>query len=82
MAKKLARLGIKRDNDRMYYIKDGAVWSVPRKKPGKTTKGKKQKVAQFAAKGSLDYSKQIYFLDKAGDVAAAPRPSRKKKTKR
>ena len=78
-AKKIAKLGIKRDNDRMYYVKDGAVWSVKRKKPGMKAKGTKKKVAQFAKKGSLDYSKHIYFVDKGGDVASAPRPVRKKK---
>ena len=32
MGEKIAKLGIKRDNDMMYYIKGGDVWATPRKK--------------------------------------------------
>jgi hypothetical protein len=76
MAKKLIKTGIKRDKNLMYYIKEGAVWSVPRKRPG-VKKGKKAKVLQFAKKDELDYSKNIYFVDKAGDVAVATRGRKK-----
>ena len=70
MAEKIARLGIERDNDLMYYIKNGDVWATPRKKPGQP-KGKPQKVA--AAGVDLDYSQYIYFLDGDGDVARKAR---------
>jgi len=73
-----ARLGIKRDNDFMYFIKDGAVWRVPRKRPGVAAKGKKEKVAQFAGKGELDYSSNLYYIDGKGNVVASPRGKRKK----
>ena len=70
MSEKIARLGIERDNDMMYYIKGGDVWATPRKQPGKP-KGKPQKVA--AAGLELDYSKYLYFLDGDGDVARKAR---------
>jgi hypothetical protein len=70
MGEKIARLGIERDNDLMYYIKNGDVWATPRKRPGKP-KGKAQKVA--APGVDLDYSKYIYYLDSDGDVARKAR---------
>ncbi|MBP6629814.1 MAG: hypothetical protein KBG28_21955 [Kofleriaceae bacterium] len=70
MAEKIAKTGVKRDNDLMYYIKNGDVWGVPRKKPGQA-KGKATKVA--AAGVEMDYTKYIYFLDKDGDVARSKR---------
>jgi hypothetical protein len=82
MAKTFAKTGIKRDNDRMYFIKSGAVWSVKRKKPGVRAKGSKREEVKFLKKGEkLDYSSHIYFLDKKGDVAMAKRPKRKKSKK-
>jgi hypothetical protein len=70
MSEKIARLGIERDNDMMYYIKGGDVWATPRKQPGKP-KGKAQKVAATGIE--LDYSKYLYFLDGDGDVARKAR---------
>jgi hypothetical protein len=70
MNEKIAKTGIKRDNDMMYYIKGGDVWAVPRKKPGQP-KGKATKVA--APGVTLDYSKYLYFLDSDGDVARKAR---------
>ncbi|HSX22153.1 MAG TPA: hypothetical protein VLE97_05200 [Gaiellaceae bacterium] len=72
MSDKIARLGIERDNDKMYYIKNGDVWATPRKQPGKP-KGKARKIA--AAGVEMDYSKYIYFLDGDGDVARKARNS-------
>ena len=43
MAEKVAKLGVTREKDFMYYIKSGAVWKVPRKQPGQA-KGKSEKV--------------------------------------
>jgi hypothetical protein len=63
----------------MYYIKEGAIWAAPMKRAGKKA-GKKVKVTQFAKKGDLDYSANLYFIDKDGDVAYAKR-GRKKKAK-
>src|SRR3954464_6835064 len=70
MGEKIAKTGIKRDNDLMYYIKSGDVWATPRKKPGQP-KGKAQKVA--AAGIEMDYSKYLYYLDGDGDVARKER---------
>src|SRR5512139_668831 len=80
MGEKIAKLGIKRDNDMMYYIKNGDVWATPRKKPGQP-KGKAAKVA--AAGVEMDYSKYLYYLDGDGDVARKERQvggSKRKKT--
>ena len=80
MSEKIAKTGIKRDNDMMYYIKGGDVWSVPRKKPGMP----KGKAVKAAAPGiELDYSKYLYFVDSDGDVARQARQvggSKRKKT--
>src|ERR1700704_5883704 len=70
MGEKIAKTGIKRDNDLMYYIKGGDVWATPRKKPGQP-KGKATKVANTAIE--LDYSKYLYFVDGDGDVARKER---------
>lgn len=82
MGEKIAKLGIKRDNDMMYYIKSGDVWATPRKKPGQP-KGKASKVA--AAGIEMDYSKYLYYLDGDGDVARKERQvggSKRKKSSR
>jgi hypothetical protein len=71
MSEKIAKLGIKRDNDMMYYIKTGDVWATPRKKPGQSAKGKAAKVATAGIE--MDYSKYLYFLDGDGDVARKER---------
>jgi len=70
MSDKIARLGIERDNDKMYYIKNGDVWAVPRKQKGQP-KGRPEKVAPTGLE--LDYSKYIYYLDGDGDVARKAR---------
>lgn len=75
MATKIAKLKIKREKNRMYFVKNGSVFSVPRA----GSRGKRKKVATFGTKASMDYSKQIYFLDKDGDVAVAKRKNAKKK---
>jgi hypothetical protein len=70
MAEKIAKLGIKRDNDLMYYIKQGDVWATPRKKPGQP-KGKATKIATAGVE--MDYGKFLYYLDRDGDVAREAR---------
>jgi hypothetical protein len=82
MGEKIAKLGIKRDNDLMYYIKNGDVWATPRKKPGQP-KGKATKVAPAGVE--MDYSKFLYYLDGDGDIARKERQvggSKRKSTKR
>lgn len=70
MSDKIARLGIERDNDKMYYIKNGDVWAVPRKQKGQP-KGKPVKIASTGL--AMDYSRYIYYLDGDGDVARKDR---------
>jgi hypothetical protein len=70
MNDKIARLGIERSKDLMYFIKGGDVWAVPRKQPGKP-KGKPKKIAEVGL--DLDYSQFLYFLDGDGDVARKAR---------
>lgn len=70
MSDKIARLGIERDNNLMYYIKNGDVWAVPRKQKGQP-KGRAAKVASTGLE--MDYSRYIYFLDGDGDVARKER---------
>lgn len=67
---KIVKLGIKRDNDMMYYIKTGDVWATPRRKPGQP-KGKASKIATAGIE--MDYSKYLYYLDGDGDIARKER---------
>lgn len=77
MAEKIARTKIKRDKDRMYFIKGQAVFSVPRGKAGATQR------KEIAFKHERD-NNYIYFVDKDGDVARAMKKQsrgRKRKAK-
>jgi len=71
MAEKVAKTNVERDDKNyIYFIKDGAVWRVPRKQPGQTGKGKREKVVDAGVEMDTAY---IYFLDKDGDVARSKR---------
>jgi hypothetical protein len=72
---KVERLGINRDRDYMYYIKDGAAWRIQRKQPG-IPKGRPEKVADGSFQMDTDY---IYFVDSAGDVSRERRKSPNRK---
>ncbi len=69
MAEKVKKLGIARNNDFMFYVKDGDVWRVPRKQPG-VPKGRPERVAEGGFEMDSNY---IYFVDKDGDVSRAKR---------
>src|SRR5262247_1843849 len=69
MAEKVAKLGVAREKDFMYYVKDGGVWKVQRKQPG-VPKGRPEKVADGGFEMDTNY---IYFVDRDGDVARAKR---------
>ena len=69
MAEKVAKLGVSREKDFMYYVKDGGVWKVQRKQPG-VPKGRPEKVADGGFEMDTNY---IYFVDKDGDIARAKR---------
>jgi len=81
MAEKVAKLGVSREKDFMYYVKDGGVWKVQRKQPG-VPKGRPEKVADGGFEMDTNY---IYFVDRDGDVARAKRAvggqKRKKSTR-
>src|SRR5262247_2825659 len=81
MAEKVAKLGVAREKDFMYYVKDGAVWKVQRKQPG-VPKGRPEKVADGGVEMDTNY---IYFVDRDGDIARAKRAvggqNRKKKAR-
>ena len=81
MAEKVAKLGVSREKDFMYYVKDGEVWKVQRKQPG-VPKGRPEKVADGGFQVDTNY---IYFVDRDGDVARANRAvggQKRKKTAR
>ena len=69
MAEKVAKLGVSREKDFMYYVKDGGVWKVQRKQPG-VPKGRPEKVVDGDFTMDTNY---IYFVDRDGDVARAKR---------
>ena len=69
MAEKVEKLGVTRDKDFMYYVKDGAVWRVQRKQPG-VPKGRPEKVVDGIFQMDTDF---IYFVDKDDDVSRAKR---------
>jgi len=69
MAEKVAKLGVEREKDFMYYVKDGEVWKVQRKQPG-VPKGRPEKVTDGGFQVDTNY---IYFVDRDGDVARAKR---------
>jgi hypothetical protein len=69
MAEKVAKLGVSREKDFMYYVKDGGVWKVQRKQPG-VPKGRPEKVVDGGFEMDTDY---IYFVDRDGDVSRAKR---------
>jgi hypothetical protein len=63
---KLYRTGLVRDRDLMYYVKNGDVWAVPRKKPGE----EKGAAIQLTHIGfAMDYGRYLYWLDGDGDIA-------------
>ena len=81
MAEKVAKLGVSREKDFMYYVKDGGVWKAQRKQPG-VPKGRPEKVADGGFQMDTNY---IYFVDRDGDVARAKRAvggQKRKKTAR
>ncbi len=65
-AEKVFRAGVVRDSSLMYYVKDGDLWAVPRKRPGQP-KGKAVRVVNAGI--AMDYSRYLYFLDGDGDIA-------------
>lgn len=75
MAETIARVGIKREPDYMYFIKGTSVYKVRRKKKG-VSKYPHEKVASFKHERDNAY---VYFVDKHGDVARAKRGGGKRR---
>jgi len=71
-------LGIKRDNDYMYFIKGDELLRTKRATGRK--KGDEKPPHEVVAKLDIefDYSTYVYFLDEDGDVACAHRAGKKK----
>lgn len=67
---KVARLGIRRDDNLMYYIAKGDVWAMPRKTPG-SPGGKPFVVAKAGI--AMDFEKYLYYLDADGDISRKSR---------
>lgn len=69
-SEKVAKTGVVRDDQKyLYFIKEGSVWQVPRKRPG-AAKGKAKKLVDAGVEMDTAY---IYFLDGDGDVSRTPR---------
>ena len=49
MAEKVAKLGVSREKDFMYYVKDGGVWKVARKQPG-VPKGRPERLPMASSR--------------------------------
>jgi HJR/Mrr/RecB family endonuclease len=69
VSEKVARLGVERDPDYMFYVKDGAVWRVRRRSPGVPI-GRPEQVADGGVSMDREY---IYFVDRDGDISRARR---------
>lgn len=81
MAEQVAKTGVSREKDFMYFVKNGAVWRVPRKQPGQP-KGRQEKVADAGFEMDTDF---IYYLGKDGHVWRSKRAvggQKRKKTAR
>lgn len=70
MGEKIARLGIERDADLDYYLKDGDVWATRRTKGGP---GSKRDLKVAATGIELDFATYLYFIDEDGDLARKSR---------
>jgi|TARA_B100001964_G_C14034139_1_gene509639 hypothetical protein len=70
MAKKVAKVGIKREKGYLYFIdKQGDISRSKMARGGKKKgKSKKEKVSKVGVQKEKGY---LYFIDKAGDVSSA-----------
>jgi hypothetical protein len=66
-AEKVAKIGIKREAQYLYFVKGNALWKVPR--GGRVA----EKVVELGIRPKRGYT---YFLDADGDVARTRQPSR------
>jgi hypothetical protein len=68
MAKKVAKVGVKRKEGYLYFIDKKGDVSCAKMARGKKKGGKPQKVAKVGVKKLKGY---LYFVDKQGDVSCA-----------
>src|SRR5262249_26448761 len=69
MGEKIAKTGIKRDNTRMYFVRDGHVWAKLREPPGVSVAE-----PEIVASGiEMDTAAYLYYVDEDGDVARVAR---------
>jgi hypothetical protein len=73
MAEKIAKLGIKRDENFLYYLKGGDVWAAPKRKPGQP-RGEAFMVVAVGLE--IDLSQYSYEIDDDGDITRSPRAVR------
>lgn len=64
LTEKVQRVGVKREGDRIYYVKDGDIWSAPRRPAKKDGPALVRKVGLVA-----DHLTYLYFVDGDGDIA-------------
>ena len=64
-AEKVFTTGIKREDNLMYYVKDGDVWAVPRKQPG----GPDGVAVKLVSAGVPMDEAYLYFVDGDGDIS-------------
>ncbi|HOI18339.1 MAG TPA: hypothetical protein PLX15_00550 [Candidatus Woesearchaeota archaeon] len=69
MAKKVARVGVKKEKGFLYFVnKNGDVARVPMARGKNVKRGKAEVVAKPGVKKETGF---LYFIDKDGDVAQA-----------
>ena len=80
MAKKIAKVGIKREKGYLYYVDKQGDVSCAKMARGNKKGGSPKKVAKCGIKRQEGY---LYFVDKQGDVSCAQmkRGGKKKKKK-
>jgi len=81
MAKKLARLGVKKEKGYLYFVDKQGDVSAAQMARGDRKGGKPKKVAKAGIKKESGF---LYFVDKDGDIASAAmvRGGAKKKSKK
>jgi len=82
MAKKVAKVGVKKEDGYLYFVdKKGDISRVKMARGRKKARGKPKKVAKVGVKKEKGY---LYFVDKKGDISAAKmvRGGKKKKKRR
>ncbi|PIQ88668.1 MAG: hypothetical protein COV72_06990 [Candidatus Omnitrophica bacterium CG11_big_fil_rev_8_21_14_0_20_42_13] len=81
MAKKVAKVGVKREDGYLYFVDKKGNVSRAKMARGKKKGGKPTVVAKVGVKKEKGY---LYFVDKQGDISCAKmvRGGKKKKKKR